>query len=483
MSTPATPSDPGPPVVQKGRSRRVAWGVGGVTERLAHESVNALTLPIYNVGLGVNAIWIGWALAIPRLIDALTDPLMGNLSDNARTRWGRRRPFILIGAILTGLFAVLLWNPWLELPKSGLLVWYLVGSVLYYLAYTVFVVPFSALGLELSSDYDERTRVQAWRMLFFLIGGMLGPWLYKLCFLIGGDDSGLVAPEVIGAKWVGLIIGSIIIIAGVCPALFCRESIRVTSQPKISFRHALGCTLKNRAFCILIIGNMLIWMGLFLTGPFLIYINLYHTADGVRDFGATINGWVGTVISLGGVLLGVPAATWLSTRIGKRPAVLIALAVSALAYISQWWTITPTLPYLQLVTMLALGISLNGSWLIIPSMVADVCDEDELATGMRREGMYSAVTSFSQKFAMGLATLLSGYLLGATGYEPGPVQTPETVWMMRVFYVGVQSTGLLLAAIAFFFYPLTHARAEEIRSQIESRRNDRPDSETTKNHA
>lgn len=453
------------------RSRRFAWGVGGIAERLSHESVNALTLPIYNVGLGVNAIWIGWALAIPRLLDALIDPLMGNLSDNAHTRWGRRRPFILMGAIFTGIFAILLWNPWLELPKGGLFLWYLAGSLLYYLAYTVFVVPFSALGLEMTSDYDERTRVQAWRMFFFLLGGMAGPWFYKLCFVFGGaEGSGTVAPEVLGARWVGLMVGAVIIVSGVLPALLCRERHGSKSQAPIHFFRALSCTMQNRSFRILLTGNLLIWMGLFLTGPFLIYINLYYTASGVRDFGATINGWVGTVISLAGVFIGVPATTWLATRFGKRRVMLCGLTVSAMTYISQWWTITPALPYLQLVSMFVLGIALNGSWMLIPSMVADICDEDELNTGLRREGMYSAVTSFSQKCAMGLATLLSGYLLSATGYVPGADPSADCKKLMLIYYVFVQSGGLLLAALAFFFYPLTHKRAEEVRRLINERK-------------
>ncbi len=456
-------------------SRRLAWGVGGFAERLTNESVSALTLPIYNVGLGVNAIWIGWALALPRLLDAITDPLMGHLSDNARTRWGRRRPFIFIGAILTGLLAILLWNPWLQLPKSGLFLWYLIGSILCYLAYTIFVVPFSALGIELTADYDERTRVQAWRMFFFLVGGLAGPWFYKLCFVFGGEAmEGGVAPEVIGAGWVGLVVGGIIIVSGVCPAIFCRERLQAPgvaedAPPRLSFFRALASSLRNRSFCILLGGSLLIWMGLFLTGPFLIYINLYYTADGLREYSTTINGWVGTVISVVGMFLGVPLSTWLSTRIGKRPAMISGLVVSAAAYVSQWWTITPAMPYLQLVSMFALGLSLSCCWLLIPSMVADVCDEDELVSGLRREGLYSAVSAFSQKAAIGFATLLSGYLLHATGYLPGPTQTPETIWLMRVFYVGIQAGGLLLGALAFFFYPLTHARAEEVRRLIDQR--------------
>ena len=447
-----------------------------MAERLTNESVNALTLPIYNVGLGVNAIWIGWALALPRLLDAMTDPLMGHLSDNARTRWGRRRPFIFIGAIMTGLLAILLWNPWLQLPKSGLFLWYFIGSIFYYLAYTIYAVPFSALGIELTSDYDERTRVQAWRMFFFLVGGIAGPWFYKLCFVFGGDAvEGGVAPEVLGARWVGVLVGAIIILSGICPALFCRERFQTTNsvastQPKISFFRALGSSLQNRSFCILLAGSLIIWMGLFLTGPFLIYINLYYTADGLREYSATINGWVGTVISVVGMFFGIPFSTWLATRIGKRHAIMAGLTVSAASYISQWWTITPAMPYLQLVSMFVLGISLSCCWLLIPSMVADVCDEDELKSGMRREGLYSAVSAFSQKAAIGLATLLSGYLLNATGYIPGPTQTPETIWLMRIFYVGVQASGLLLGALAFFFYPLTHERAEEVRRLIDQRK-------------
>ena len=180
-------------------------------------AVVALILPIYNIGFGVSAIWLGIATAIPRFLDAFVDPWMGNVSDNTQSRWGRRRPYMLGGLIVCSILFPLLWMPPFA-GEVGRLAWFFTIYVLFTLAYTAFVVPYTALGIELTTDYDERTRVLAWRMFLGLIGGLAVPWLYKLSRLdvLGGSETA-------GIQIVGIGVGVAMLIFGLPPVLFVKE--------------------------------------------------------------------------------------------------------------------------------------------------------------------------------------------------------------------------------------------------------------------
>ena len=119
-----------------------------------YNGVNSLVLPIFNIGLGVDAVKLGFAIGLPRFLDAISDPIIGHISDNARTRWGRRRPFIFCAALLVGLLIGVLFSPNPQWSKDALFWWFLIWGALFYLAYAVFVIPYSALGLEITSDYN-----------------------------------------------------------------------------------------------------------------------------------------------------------------------------------------------------------------------------------------------------------------------------------------------------------------------------------------
>ena len=154
---------------------KIKYGFGGATDALFYYGTTSLFLPIFNVGYGVDAVLLGLALSVPRLLDAVTDPLMGSLSDNARTRWGRRRPFMLFGIILSALCVALLFNPLHGMSQTGLLLWLGVIGSMFFVAYTAYFIPYAAWGLELSDDYLERTRVLSWRAYFNTAAGLAIP--------------------------------------------------------------------------------------------------------------------------------------------------------------------------------------------------------------------------------------------------------------------------------------------------------------------
>jgi len=131
-------------------SRKLIWGSGGAADNILYNGMNSLVLPIFNVGLGVDAVKLGFAIGLPRILDAITDPLIGNFSDNLRTRWGRRRPLIFLGVIFAALLVGLLFSPPRSFGEEQLFWWFLIVCALFYVAYTFFMIPYSALGLEIN---------------------------------------------------------------------------------------------------------------------------------------------------------------------------------------------------------------------------------------------------------------------------------------------------------------------------------------------
>lgn len=324
---------------------RMGWGAGGLADNFIMNALGVLVMPIYNIALGMDPIKLGLAMFIPRIADAVTDPLMGSISDNTRTRWGRRRPYIVIGAILSAVLLPLLWMPPFA-SENGMFIYLLVMASIYSLTYTLFVVPYTALGYELTDDYDERTRVLAWRMYIGLLGSLTVPWLYKLCLLpvFNGD-------AVLGARVVSLVLALIIVITGLLPVLACRERSSVQRQEKVKFTKALAYTTRNRPFLLLLASYIIIICGLFTCSALGLYVNIYYVCGGDKAVAAKIGGIAGTIMALTSYI-SLPLVTWVSTRWGKRHAMMMGLVFAIVGIASLWWTMTPQMPYLQLISSL-----------------------------------------------------------------------------------------------------------------------------------
>ena len=460
-------------------AQRIGWGMGGLSNYITMQIFFALALPIYQIAFKVDPIKLGIAMAIPRFLDAVTDPLMGYLSDRTRSRWGRRRPYMVAGAALTAVLLPLLWIP----PAGGemvKLVYFTLISCLFSIGVAMHVVPYTALGYELTDDYDERTRVLAWRMYLGLLGVLSMPWVYKATLLLGayinGNTPGAPLPEVTGAPWVAAGLGLVALVTGLSPVWACRENPahQSVAAQKISLFDAFRHTLKNTPFVVLMLVNAVIRVGIASIDIVVLYINIYYVC-GSKEMAATVGALAGTMI---GVLsyISLPLFTWLSVKLGKRTAMIIGLSMGVIGYGMAWYTLNPRWPYAQIISSVFANFGLNGCWLLMSSMVADVCDEDELSTGMRREGFYGAVSCFVEKISFTFASILSGILLRLSGYVPSMADAGVPVDVairMKGMLVSIQSVSLLIAIACCVYYPLNRARAIEVRRQLDARRNSR----------
>ena len=445
-------------------AEKLAWGAGGMTEGSTN-CIYALAFPIYSIALGVPAAMIGAATAISRLVDSITDPVLGNISDNTRSRWGRRRPFIFIGAILIGILMPLIYMPNPVWSQAGLFAWFTALTVLFFIAFTIWSIPWSALGLELSDDYDDRTRLQVFRMVFATFANLAANWVYKICFLFDAD-------EVVGVRPVAMIIGGTMLLLGVLSALFIREWREIKAQPAINLLKALKATLSNKPF-LLLCGSVLFFAGgLILVGPMLLYVNIYHVYDGDRDAASTIMGVSGTV----GVVFSLaflPLGGWLAERLGKRRAALVALSMIILGKGSQFWLVTPEAPYIQLLTRAIFDPGIIMMWALIPSMIADVCDVDELKTGNRREASFSSVYQWIWKFGATFSMIAGGSLIslvGADVAEADQMLSADVVFRLRLLLAIVPTMFGVIAFICIWSFPLTRDRIEVTKAELAAKR-------------
>ena len=484
--------------------RRLAYGSGAFANNLLGAAPGEMMI-VLNLGLGMDPVLIGWLGFIPRITDAITDPLMGFISDGTRSRWGRRRPYIFVGAILVAILFAVLWQLNPNWSEKFTFVWFLLFSILFYMAYTMMATPWVALGYELTPDYHERTRLMGTQYFAGSIVYLVTPWF--LSIMNSGQyfkDADGNPDQVAGAGGLAIVIALVVLGLGTLPAIFLRErNIAPVESDEVrpgmkdrwgEFFGNFGETLKSSAFLKLCAATFLVFNGFILIAAFQKYVMIYYVSAGDEVAGAKLFGIAGSVTqfaAFGGVVL----VTWLATRLGKRRTFMFATGLAMLGYALKWvcyspapdawmtewaasgyamkWFFThPSSTWMVLVPAPLLAFSLSTLFTLMPSMTADVVDMDELKTHQRREGMYGSIYWFMVKLGLSAALLGGGYLLNFTGFdvEVGAIQPAKTITLMRLFDAGVPVLTSALAIWAVFKFPITEEKAYEIRRLLEERR-------------
>ena len=449
--------------------RKLSYGLGGYTENGMQNAVTNMTYPFFNVGLGVAPSLLGIAVMIFRLWDAITDPLMGWISDKTNSRLGRRRPYIFTGAICGGLLFALMWWVPQGMSASFYFGWYLVIALLFFSAFTVYSVPFIALGYELSTDYHDRTRVMSYRMFFQAIAGVCIHWL--LWFTQRDIFDGTVD----GMKWVGLGMGSLLIVLGVIPAIFVKErkltrEELAANKEKLPLKSVVS-VLKVKPFRYVLGAMVFAITGMFLVIIFGYYINVYYLFGGDEKAASTVLGGSGTVYHLT-CMASLPLIAWVSSKIGKKRALLCFTFLGILGSAIKPLVFVPGNPWLQIVSVIFLAPGLSAVFTLLSSITADVTDWDELENGTRREGAFGAFYGWTMKLGFALCFYIASKILEWTGFERslGGNQSQDTLDLMLTLYTIVPVIGLVGTLLIIWRFPVSEKTARDVRAQLEARR-------------
>jgi GPH family glycoside/pentoside/hexuronide:cation symporter len=267
--------------------------------------------------------------------------------------------------------------------------------------------------------------------------------------------------------------GILIIMLGILPGLFLKERhyAKVEGSKKEKLLPSLKLTLRSKPFLLILAFSVLFSLGTNIPLSFGPYITTFHVCDGDQGRASVITGMAGT-IGLALAIGSLPLFNMLSRRIGKTRTLGVCACLQIVGHAGSWWLYNPEFPSLVIVQKSLIYIANAGLWVMLPSMVADTVDYDELSTGERREGSFASIFSWILKVSMTLGLALSGPFLEWSGFriDLGPDQPAEVMNTMRLAFTIIPTTSLLLAGAILFFYKLGPARMAEIRSELEGRR-------------
>ncbi len=452
-------------------SGQLAVGVGTLALFIGYTMLYVMATPVYQMTLGVNPVWLGVVLMVPRLLDAFFDPVMGRISDNTRSRWGRRRPYIVIGSIIMGVMYGAAWMVPPAWPQAAKLGYFAACSILFFVGYSMFGVPYTSLTYEMAPNYNERTAIMAFCSFFQKTGELCYQYIFPL------SQLAIFGSAIAGIRIVNWGVGLILMTGiGMLPGLLVKERFAHVAEQQSPVRlwASIGDAFRLRPFQILIVLTILNVVGGMFASSLDQYVLVYYVFHGSIATGTLWKGFLSSGYAVVG-FVAIPLVVWVSKKLGKRRALIAIYGLTGLGGLAKWLEFTPRHPWLIFLDPVLCGPIWIAVIVLINSMVADVCDEDELHSGQRREGMYGAIFNWVQKLSVSLSFLGAGLTLQLSGFDQklGSHQTAVAFATMRLFLVASTSVTAVFAMLALRYYSLTAERAEETRRLLEERRKGR----------
>ena len=459
--------------------QKIAFGFGMLANQM-FPAIISIFIVVLVQSLGFPGWMWGVVSLVPRLFDAITDPIMGFISDNTKSRWGRIRQYVMLGAIIMGISFIIMWQLYKEDSLQYSFWYFFLWSLVFYLGLTIFSVPYVAMGYEMSEDFHERTNIMGIAQFIGQWAWVIAPWFWILM-----DDTDLFASSEIAVRELAIWVAIACMILAMIPAIFIKgkstvnedyESVTFSSILKklhtifvVNFREAF----KIKPFKKLCIATFLIFNAFNTVAAFTYFIIVYYLFNGVT--GPDGAWWWPTLFGSGGALvtsfLVIPLVTKMSKKSGKKRAFIISQSISIIGYVLLWFLFIPGKPYMFLFALPFFSFGIGGLFTIMMSMTADVIDLDELNTGKRREGIFGAIYWWMVKFGFGIAGGLTGLIFSIIGFESGaPTQTEEAITGLRVFFSGLPILGTLVAIYVMSDYSVTEESARETRLELDKRK-------------
>jgi GPH family glycoside/pentoside/hexuronide:cation symporter len=434
---------------------KLLYGVGDIGNAVINSAIQFFLMKFYTDGALILPALAGNALLVGKIWDAINDPLMGWFSDRANSRLGKRRVFMLFGAIPLGISIALLWFVPPGMSSLWTFVWIAFTFMLFDSFWTLTNVPYYALTSELTDDYDERSSLTAYRMVMavpaYLVGAALTPAIVGLFAL---QRSGYAA---IGIAY-GALAATVLLIcaSGIHERKTVSDSKNETPPIK-----SLLTTLQNKPFVRLCIAYIIVNLSFALIKTLMAYFLEYQ-----------LNMAAETPLVMGLMLICVTLSlfVWknIAERLDKGPAYAIGMGIGALAV-----ALTFILPHAKTgwiygVAALA-GFGFAAQWVFPWAMVADVSDVDRLQTGEYRSGMYYGVWGLVTKLSEAFAITGTGWILTGFGYVPNVEQTALARLGIRLFFGPVPAVLILAALPLLIWYPITRRSHSDVLRQIEAK--------------
>jgi len=401
---------------------------------------------------------VGGLFAAGRLWDALSDPIVGTLSDRTRTKLGRRRPWMLSAVPLLVLFVWMTWVPPAALSGPALIAWVAVALFGFYTAFTLYQVPHVSLGAELSTNHHERNRIFGVQSAAFS-GGMLFAF-GAMQLVMNSDDARATATG--AAVVLCLLMTALLLI----PPLRVRERDDYQARDSATPLGAMRDVLANPDARRLLIVQFVVMVGISVVGLLSPYLVKYvlKKPELVGPLPALF-----LLFNIGSI----PIWVRLSSRFGKKQTWTASLLLSAVAFGGMAFTNEDSVVLLSTLLPIA-GFATGCGGMLSPSMLADVIDGDELATGQRKEGAYNAAYGFALKVANAFMILATSLVLQGLGFVPNAEQSDEVLWGLRLLYGALPFVMYIAAAAVLRGFRLDEVEHARIRSELDARAAQRP---------
>lgn len=474
-------SQPSAPLPAVGFKTKFFFGIGSLAQGAKTVAYSAYLLIFYNQVMGVPASLVSTALLISLVIDAISNPILGQISDNTRSRWGRRHPYMYLAAAPTALLFWAMFNPPADLGNSGMFWYILIVSMLGRIAINFYELPSAALTPELTNDYDERTALMTWRYFFGYVGGLgIGTLLFfKLLQPTPDYPVGQLNPE--GYHQLGVVGGVLIFVSIMACALgthdriaFARQAEERLPRPLAAHFRELVQTLSHRGFLALLAFGIMKYTAAGMYAAMAVYFGTFvwelsPTSMGLLTFDGVVAATIALVI-----------APRLSRRFGKKP-VAMTLAIAGVTIslvplgLRHFGLFLPNEPEATLVAVLFAFASFYGaatatSQIMTSAMIADVVEDSLIKTGRHSSGVFFAASSFMQTCTAGFGVLAAGVVLNVAAFPAGakPGEVPqETIDTLIGIYLPTAALLWFIGVGFLTFYRIDRAAHEANLARLE----------------
>ena len=457
--------------------QKVAFGLGMLANQMFPAALGIFMVVLVQ-DMGFPTWMWGILFFLPRAYDAVLDPIMGFISDNTRSKWGRRRQYVFIGAIMLGVGFVAMWQLHRDDGLTHNFLYFLFWSLVFFTGLTVFSIPYVAMGYEMSDDFHERTSIMAVAQWIGQWAWVIAPWFWVVMYDPSWFPNADTATRTLSV-WVGVAC----MLLAMVPAVFLpsRSTLNDTHLVPLTvanvghgfkelmdgFKEAFAC-VPFRKLCF---ATFLIFNAFNTVAAFSFFIVVYHLFAGntaSAGIWPTLFGSIGALMTTFAV---IPTVAWMSSKVGKKKAFMLSQGISVLGYVLLWFLMVPGKPWMFIFALPFFSFGIGGLFTLMMSMTADVCDLDVLATGQRREGIFGAIYWWMVKLGFAVAGLLSGAIMAFVAFTPGAAAQPAgAVDGLRLFYSGVPIVGTLLAMWIMRNYDLDERRATEVNAELARRK-------------